>query len=259
MTLRQLLQSGNAAFGVTLTIPDPFVAEVFAAQSFDFLMVDTEHSPITAGQLQNQLIGLRSASGAALVRVGHNEPAAIMQALDLGAEGVVVPHVETAPECAAAVDAAFYPPLGSRGVGPRRAGRLAPPGTYLDTANEQTVLVAMLETKRGVANAAEIVKVDGIGGVLVGAADLAASLGHLGEPSHPEVSAAIDEIFDACAAADVPFGMFAADSEKAEKLLSRGARIITVGSDLLFMERGIAAVNHQMSSFLPQEVKVTSA
>jgi 2-keto-3-deoxy-L-rhamnonate aldolase RhmA len=259
MTLRQLLESGGAAFGVTLTIPDPFVAEVFAAQSFDFLLVDTEHSAIAAGQLQNQLIGLRCASGAALVRVGHNAPSAIMQALDLGAEGVVVPHVETAAEGAVAVGSAYYPPLGTRGVGPRRAGRLLPPGSYLATANERTMLIAMLETERGVANAAEIVRVDGLGGVIVGAADLAASLGHLGDPGHRDVVAAIDEIFAACAAADVPFGMFAADAEQVAELLGRGARIITVGSDLLFMERGSAAVHQQLRPFTHRPEKVAGA
>ncbi|MGI5144469.1 MULTISPECIES: HpcH/HpaI aldolase family protein [unclassified Streptomyces] len=242
------LREGSAAFGVTLTIPDPFVAEVFAAQSFDFLMIDTEHSPISMYRLQNQLIALRTASASVLVRVPHNDPTAIMQVLDLGASGVVVPHVETAEECSRAVRAAFYPPLGERGIGPRRAQRVGARGSYLRTANDATMVVAMLESRLAVENVDEILRVQGLGGVIIGSADLAASLGHIGDQGQRDVVNAIDLIFDRCLAVNVPFGIYAASPEEAESLARRGARLITVGSDLLFLEQQMGRVAQQMAS-----------
>jgi 4-hydroxy-2-oxoheptanedioate aldolase len=131
-SLAERFRTGSAAFGVSLTVPDPFLAEVCAAQPLDFFMLDTEHSPISMFQLQNQLIALRTATANLLVRIPENNPTKIMQVLDMGADGVVVPHVENADECAAAVGAALYPPHGSRGIGPRRAGRLqVVPNTFV--------------------------------------------------------------------------------------------------------------------------------
>jgi 4-hydroxy-2-oxoheptanedioate aldolase len=241
MSLAEQLAGGRAAFGVTLTIADPFVAEVMAAQSFDFLMIDMEHSPISAYQLQTQLIALRPSRGAILVRVPHQDGTAIMQALDLGAQGVVVPHVETGGECAAAVSAALYPPRGTRGVGPRRAARLTDRETYFRRADADTFVGVMIESGPAVENLDDILAVEGLGGVLIGAADLAASLGHLDQAQHGDVVKAIDRIMERCAAAAVPFGMYAASADEAAHLMSRGARFITVGSDLLFLEQGMRA------------------
>jgi 4-hydroxy-2-oxoheptanedioate aldolase len=241
VSLVEALTEGRAAFGVTLTIADPFVAEVMAAQAFDFLMIDMEHSPISAYQLQTQLIALRTSRAALLVRVPHQEDTAIMQALDLGAQGVIVPYVETGSECTAAVRAALYPPRGTRGVGPRRAARLTDRETYFRRANTGTFVGVMIESGPAVDNIDDILAVQGLGGVIIGAADLAASLGHLNDAQHDDVVKAVEHIMQRCAAADVPFGMYAASADEAARLMSRGARLITIGSDLLFLEQGMRA------------------
>jgi 4-hydroxy-2-oxoheptanedioate aldolase len=239
VSLTERLADGNAAFGVSLTIADPFTAEIMAAQAFDFLMIDMEHSPISAYQLQTQLIALRPSGAAVLVRIPHQDETAIMQALDLGAEGVIVPHVESARECADAVRAALYPPHGTRGVGPRRAARLADRETYFRRAASDTFVGVMLESGDAVDNIDDILAVEGLGGVIIGAADLAASLGHLNDARHDDVTKAIEQIMQRCAACGVPFGMYAATAEDAARIMSRGARLITVGSDLLFLEQGM--------------------
>jgi 2-keto-3-deoxy-L-rhamnonate aldolase RhmA len=246
LSLADRLAGGGAAFGVTLTIADPFIAEVIAAQAFDFLMIDMEHSPISAFQLQTQLIALRTARATVLVRIPHQEETAIMQALDLGAQGVVVPHVETGGECAAVVRAALYPPRGNRGVGPRRAARLTGRDSYFSHANDETFLGAMIESGLAVDNIDDILAVPGLSGVIIGAADLAASLGHLNDTQHDDVAKAVDQITQRCAAAGVPFGMYAATADAAVQLMSRGARIITIGSDLLFLEQGMSSAVGQM-------------
>jgi 2-keto-3-deoxy-L-rhamnonate aldolase RhmA len=239
VSLVQALARGRAAFGVTLTIADPFVAEVMAAQAFDFLLIDMEHSPISAYQLQTQLIALRTSQAAALVRVPDQDETAIMQALDLGAQGVVIPHVEGGAECTGAVRAAMYPPRGNRGVGPRRAARLTDRETYFRLANDDTFVGVMIESGPGVDNIDDILAVPGLGGVIIGTEDLAASLGHLNDARHDDVVKAIEQITQRCTAAGVPFGRYAASADEADRLISSGARLITVGSDLLFLEQGM--------------------
>jgi 2-keto-3-deoxy-L-rhamnonate aldolase RhmA len=248
VSLAQVLARGEAAFGVSLTIADPFIAEVMAAQAFDFLMIDTEHSPMSAYQLQTQLIALRPSRAAILVRVPEHDENAVMQALDLGAAGVVIPHVETAPECAAAVRAALYPPQGTRGVGPRRAARLAGRDTYFRRANDDTFVGVMLESGLAADNIDDILAVPGLGGVIIGTEDLAASLGQLNDVGHDDVTKAIERISQRCAAAGVPFGRYAGTAEAAARLVSSGARLITVGSDLLFLEQGMRAAADQVKA-----------
>jgi 2-keto-3-deoxy-L-rhamnonate aldolase RhmA len=239
VSLVQALARGEAVFGVTLTIADPFVAEVMAAQAFDFLMIDTEHSPMSSYQLQNQLIALRTSRAAILVRVPEHDENAVMQALDLGAEGVVIPHVETGGECVAAVRAALYPPRGTRGVGPRRAARLTNRERYFRRANDDTFIGVMIESGPAVDNIDDILAVPGLGGVLIGTEDLAASLGHLNDVRHDDVAKAIEQITQRCAAVGVPFGRYAPSADVADRLIASGARLITVGSDLLFLEQGM--------------------
>jgi 4-hydroxy-2-oxoheptanedioate aldolase len=248
MTISSRSTERKIAYGMTLTIADPFVAEVIASQPLDFLMIDSEHSPVSPFQVQTQLIALRTSSAELLVRVPHLDPVAIMQVLDMGADGVVVPQVESADDARAVVRAAFYPPEGDRGVGPRRAARLTSRAGYYATANSRIAVIIMIESATGVGNLDEILAVPGIGGVIIGNADLAASLGHLGEPNHPDVVKAVDVIFAGCNAADVPFGMYAASASEASSLASRGARIVTVGSDLLFLEQGMSRVIASLDS-----------
>jgi 2-keto-3-deoxy-L-rhamnonate aldolase RhmA len=248
MSLVQALARGKVAFGVTLTIADPFVAEVMAAQAFDFLMIDTEHSPMSAYQLQTQLIALRTSRAAILVRVPEHDENALMQALDLGAEGVVVPHVETGAECAAAVRAALYPPRGARGVGPRRAARLTDRDTYFRRANDDTFVGVMLESEAAVHNIDDILAVPGLGGVIIGTEDLAASLRRLNDVQHDDVTKAIEQISQRCAAACIPFGRYAATADAAERFILSGARLITVGSDLHFLEQGMRSTADRMQA-----------
>src|ERR1700742_4335466 len=121
---KRIMRSGGLALGVSVTVPDPFVTEVVGGAGFDFVLIDAEHSPIAIDQLQVMLIALRSSDSTMLVRPAANDPALIKQILDLGAEGLVVPEVSGAAGATAAIAASRYPPLGTRGFGPRRAARL---------------------------------------------------------------------------------------------------------------------------------------
>jgi 2-dehydro-3-deoxy-L-rhamnonate aldolase len=244
LTVIDRLNSGCPVYGITATIPDPFVAEILAAQPFDYIMVDTEHSPMSAYQLQTQLIALRTSSASVLVRVAESAPSIVGAVLDLGADGVVTPHIDTPADCERVVRAALYPPRGHRGIGPRRAARLQGRDHYFAHANDTVAVWVMIESSCGVQNIDDIIAVEGLGGVIIGAADLSASLGHLNDAGHRDVTSAIDLIARRCSAAGMPFGMYARSPAEAETLLSQGARIISIGSDLMFFDNGIhAALN----------------
>ena len=238
---KRIMSAGGLALGVSLTVADPFVAEVVGAAGFDFVLIDTEHAPIAIDQLQMMLIALRSSESTVLVRPVANDPAQIKRILDLGAEGLVVPEVEDAAACAAAVAAARYPPLGRRGFGPRRAARLdGGRAAYLARADEEIVLFVMIESAAAVAGIDAILKTPGLDGIMVGPADLAVSLGHLRELGHPEVRASVTAVRDACERQSVPFGIFAGTEQAAREWSAAGARFMTIGADTQFLDQGIA-------------------
>ena len=238
---KRIMSSGGLALGVSLTVADPFVAEVVGAAGFDFVLIDTEHAPIAIDQLQMMLIALRASESTVLVRPVANDPAQIKRILDLGAEGLVVPEVEDAAACAAAVAAARYPPLGRRGFGPRRAARLdGGRAAYLARADDEIALLVMIESAAAVADIDAILKTPGLDGIMVGPADLAVSLGHLRELGHPEVRSAVTAVRDACERQSVPFGIFAGTEQAAREWSAAGARFMTIGADTQFLDQGIA-------------------
>jgi 2-keto-3-deoxy-L-rhamnonate aldolase RhmA len=238
---KRIMLSGGLALGVSVTVPDPFVTEVVGGAGFDFVLIDAEHSPIGIDQLQMMLIALRSSESTVLVRPAANDPALAKQILDLGAEGLVVPEVDDAASCAAAVAAARYPPLGRRGFGPRRAARLeGGRPAYLARADEEVAVLVMIESAAAVASIDAILKTPGLDGIMVGPADLAVTMGHLSELGHPDVRAAIVSVRDACERHSVPFGIFAATEQAAREWSAAGARFMTVGADTQFIDQGLA-------------------
>jgi 2-keto-3-deoxy-L-rhamnonate aldolase RhmA len=240
---KRLMAAGRPALGVSLTIADPFVAEIVGASDLDFVLIDTEHAPVSLEMMQNMLIALRTSASTTFVRPVANDPALIKQILDLGAEGVIVPEVHDAESCALAVAATRYPPTGVRGFGPRRAARLeGGRPTYLERADAEIAAFVMIEHPDAVANIDAILKTPGLDGIMVGSADLASAMGHLHEPDHSDVATAIDDVFDACVRHDFPFGIFAAAEPAARKWIARGALFATIGSDVQFLDQGLARI-----------------
>jgi 2-keto-3-deoxy-L-rhamnonate aldolase RhmA len=235
------MAAGQPALGMSLTIPDAFVAEMVGAAGFDFVFIDTEHSPITIDQLQIMLVALRTSPSTTFVRPVSNDPGLIKQILDLGAEGVVVPEIHDAASAAAVVAATRYPPLGRRGFGPRRAARLeGGRPNYLRRADQEVAAFVMIEHPDAVADIDAILNTPGLDGIMVGPADLAAGMGHLLELDHPEPAAAIERVFEACQRHSFPFGIFAAAEASARTWVGRGARFVTIGSDVQFLDQGLA-------------------
>ena len=174
--IKQMWQEGKSATLGWLSISHSFSAEMMARQDFDALCVDMQHG---TGELNNVLPMLQAISQTdtvPIVRVAWNDSAAIMKALDLGAYGIIVPLINSAEEAAAAVAACRYPPLGVRSFGPHRA-MLYAGNDYVTHANHELLVLAMIETREGVANLEEILAVEGLDGIYIGPADLALSHG----------------------------------------------------------------------------------
>jgi 2-keto-3-deoxy-L-rhamnonate aldolase RhmA len=238
---KRILLAGGLALGVSITIADPFVAEVIGGAGFDFVLIDTEHSPVTLDQLQVLLIALRTSASTVFVRPAANDATLIKQILDLGAEGLVVPEVDDAASCANAVAAARYPPLGRRGFGPRRAARLeGGRSAYIARADDEVAVFVMVESADAVANIDAVLRTPGLDGIMVGPADLAVTMGHLNDFSHPDVAARIADVRAACQRNSVPFGIFAGTEQAARRWAADGASFMTIGADTQFLDQGLA-------------------
>lgn len=234
------LARGQQQIGLWLSLADPYCTEICATAGFDWLLVDGEHSP---NDVRSTLASLQAAAAYTashpVVRVVQGEAALIKQVLDIGAQTVLVPMVDTAEQAAEMARAMRYPPLGIRGVGASaaRASRWGQRGDYIQTANEEVCLLVQAETVTALKNLEAICAVDGVDGVFIGPADLAASMGHPGNANHPEVQAAIDDAIRRITAAGKAAGTLTTDAAQARRFLALGARFVAVGLDAVLLAR----------------------
>jgi 2-keto-3-deoxy-L-rhamnonate aldolase RhmA len=249
--MKAKLQAGEPVLGSTLSLAEPFVAEIMGAAGFDFLLIDTEHVPLSIHQLQNLLIGAHPTESTIIVRAQWNDPVVVKQILDVGAEGIIFPWINSRAECEAAVAATKYPPRGIRGFGPRRAHRLAGGmKEYARAADDQILVLAQIERIEAVERLDEILTTPGLDGVMVGPADLAISMGYLNDLENPAVEPVIRQILEGCRAHGVPFGMFTGTAEKARRWIHAGGQIATVGGDVTFIDQGIARTKQEIAEIL---------
>lgn len=206
--LRGVVSRAEVTFAAFLTIPDPGLAAILGASGFDFVVIDAEHGPFTPTSIRGCVDALAGTPAKSAIRVAANDRDGIKHTLDLGVEGILVPRVDDGAAAAAAVRACRYSPEGERGVG---AGHAATYGanlrTYLAEANGRIAVLLMIESRSGVENAAEIVAVNGVDGVIVGPMDLSADLGQIGQTDHPEVTDSIARVAELGLDAGVKVGI----------------------------------------------------
>jgi 4-hydroxy-2-oxoheptanedioate aldolase len=220
------------------------ITEIAAGSGLDWLLLDMEHSATSLESVLTQLQVAAAYPVTPVVRVPWNDPVSIKRVLDLGAQNLIVPMVSTADEARAAVAATRYPPQGVRGVGSAlaRSARWNRVDGYLAEAAEHVSLTVQIETTAGVDNAAAIAAVEGVDAVFVGPSDLSASMGLLGQQSHPDVVAAVHRVFAAAADAGTPVGVNAFDPAVAEAYLDAGADFVAVGADVALLARASEAL-----------------
>lgn len=221
----------------------PVAAEITASSGLDWILLDGEHSPIGLESTAELLRAIAPYPATPVVRVPALDTALIKQFLDLGAQNIIVPMVDTRQMAEQASATMFYPPRGVRGVGSAlaRSARWNGVENYLTRAHELVSLTVQIESATAAENAAEIAAVDGVDAVFVGPSDLAASMGHLGQQTHPEVLAAVDTVFQAVKAAGKRVGVNAFDPAQAQKYADAGADFIAVTSDVTVLAQGMRA------------------
>lgn len=236
----QLAQTQRPLYGGWICSGSPVAAEIMAGAGLDWLLIDMEHAPNGLESVMAQLHAVSGYPSTPMVRVPAGERTIIKQVLDLGAQNVLVPMVSTAEEAQEVAAMAQYPPAGVRGVGSAlaRSGRWNRVESYLGDAEDHVSVFVQIETAEGVANAADIAAAQGIDGVFVGPSDLAASMGLIGQQTHPDVVAAVKEAFAAITAAGKPAGVNAFDPTAAREYVEAGASWVLVGADVALIARG---------------------
>jgi 2-dehydro-3-deoxyglucarate aldolase/4-hydroxy-2-oxoheptanedioate aldolase len=238
---RTRVRRRDLLIGPLITLGDPAVAETFALAGCDWLWLDLEHAPLGLDRLQQHVQAVAGRAGT-VVRVPWNDPVHVKRVLDVGCDGVIVPQVRSADEARAAVAAAQYPPAGVRSVGIARAQRYGMSlNEYVQTANDGVTVILQIEHVDALPRAADILAVSGVDAVIVGPYDLSASMGLPGQIAHPDVVAAVAAIADACNRAGTPWGVFAPDAASARVQIARGATLIAVGTDAMYLWRGARA------------------
>ena len=240
----RLAGSDRALIGMWACSGSPLLAEIAAGSGLDWLLIDMEHS---ANTLESTLLQLQVVAAypiTPVVRVPSNDTVAIKQVLDLGAQNLIVPMVSSAEEARAAVSATRYPPEGVRGVGSAlaRSARWNRVDGYLRDSARHTSVTVQIETTAGVDAAAEIAAVEGVDAVFVGPSDLSASMGLLGQQTHPEVVSAVERVFAAVTAAGKPVGVNAFDPSAADAYVTAGADFVAVGADVALLARASEAL-----------------
>jgi 4-hydroxy-2-oxoheptanedioate aldolase len=233
------LTERRVQFGLWVGLANGYSTEICAGAGFDWLLLDAEHAPNTVPTLLAQLQAVAAYPVHAVVRATDASPAHLKQLLDIGAQTVLVPMVDTAEQARELVRAVRYAPEGIRGVSTQltRAARWGRYQDYLQRANDEVALIVQVESAAALPHVPEIVRVDGVDAIFIGPADLAASLGHRGHPEHPEVRAAVDRVIEQAASAGKAVGTLTSDETLVRAFVTAGCRFVAVGVDTALLAR----------------------
>lgn len=246
-TFTQGLKEGRKQFGMWVSLASPFASEIVASAGFDFAVIDMEHSPNDLNSVLGQLQAFAPHPTPAIVRPMWNDMVVVKRLLDIGAPGLVFPMVQNAEEARAAVAACRYPPHGVRGVaGSTRANQFGRVTDYFDRVDEELTIIAQVETRAAMAVVDEIAAVDGVSGVFFGPSDIAADLGHLGKPMHPEVWEAIRPLSRRLADKGMPVGTLVGDLDFAAGLLNEEFSFVACSTEASALARAMDATVAKM-------------
>lgn len=242
--MREKLRAGQLVLGAGVTLSDPAVTEALAA-AVDFVWIDLEHNAMTTESMLAHLIAARAGGTASIVRVPSADVGWIKRVLDSGAEGIILPRAASAREAAEFVAACRYPPLGTRGFGPRRPMRYGrmDQQEYLRQANRDLFVAVQVETVELLSELDEVLALEGLDSLVLGPQDLSGSMGRLGDTTHPEVLAALQTVANKARAAGKLIGSgLGGDPRFARVLIDCGVQWLQVGNDFEYMLNGVTTL-----------------
>ena len=255
-SFKRALQAQQAQIGLWSTLPSPYVCELIAGSGFDWLLLDTEHTPTDVPQMLAQLQAVAAAqprkgmsASHAVVRPAWNDKVLIKRYLDVGAQTLLLPFVQNADEARAAVDAVRYAPHGVRGMGgSMRASNFGRDTAYVSRAADEICVLVQVETGEALEQLEAIANVDGVDGVFIGPADLSASMGYPGNAAHPVMEKTIDQALSRIRACGKAPGILAVNPERAQACLDAGALFVAVGMDMLLLRNASDALASRFKS-----------
>jgi len=235
------IRRGRTAIGTSYDVHDGTVAELLCDRGLDFLDIDMQHVAVSIDMLHRMLMALRPVGLPVLVRPLWNDPPLIGQILDAGADGVIVPMVNTAEQARRAVAATRYPPDGTRSWGPfRAAGLHGGEAAYARIAAEGHAVFTQVETAEAVGNLDEILSVAGLSGIVIGPADMAISLGYADDRDNALVRRTIHDVLRRCLEREVPFGFYAGSAQVAAYWIEHGATLVSCSAVSSFISDGVS-------------------
>lgn len=254
-SFKEALARDQIQIGLWLAMAAPYTAELCANAGFDWLLLDGEHSPLDLRTALAQMQAIAPYASQVVVRPPVGDPVLIKQLLDIGAMTLLVPMVETEDQARMLVASTRYPPRGIRGVGAgiARAARWGYVPDYLQQADNNVCLLLQIETKKGLENLDAILAVEGVDGIFLGAADLSASLGYLGNPSHPNVLAAMSDAIGRIRKAGRAAGVLTTNEAQAHDFIAMGCLFVAVGVDTLILAQATRNLRDQFSRYSPIE------
>jgi len=242
-TFKRALRAGKPQIGLWSSLSSNYTVEVIAGAGFDWILLDSEHSPADIENLLTQLQAAAPYPTHPVVRIPWNDMVTVKRVLDIGAQSLLVPYVSTKEEAKNAVSFTRYPPTGVRGVaGTTRATRFGRVPEYAKRAHEEICLLVQVETQPALDNIEAICAIEGVDGVFIGPADLHASLGHTGEIANPKVKPLIDDAIRRIRKAGKAPGILTPNEADARHWLECGALFVAVGADVGILARGAEAL-----------------
>ena len=246
---KHALAAGKLQIGLWSSLCSPIVAEIIGDAGFDWILLDSEHSPNEIPNLFAQLQACVRGTATPIVRPPWNDAVMAKRCLDIGAQTLLFPYVQNAEEAERAVQSMLYPPQGIRGVAvASRASRFGRTPGYLTKANTEMCTLVQVETRSALDHLEAIASVEGVDGVFIGPSDLAASLGHLGNPAHPEVQKAIEDAARRLKKLGKPAGILTANDEEIRRYIDWGYLFVAVGSDVGLLAGGSTALAKKYKS-----------
>ena len=240
---KRAIGEGSLQLGLWSGLSSNVTVEVLANSGFDWLLLDTEHSPNELPMVHSQLQAIAAGKAHPIVRPPWNDTVTIKRYLDLGVQTLLIPFIQDAQEASDAVAATRYPPRGVRGyAAAARASDFGRVKDYPALCEEQLCVLLQVETPHALANIESIAAVDGVDGIFIGPGDLAASMGHIGKPMHPEVVAAIEGAVRRIRACGKPAGILVGDETLTRHYIEIGCAFVAVGSDVGILARGAEAL-----------------